>query len=141
MNRCFQAVLADKQFAMRAYEEEAEWIYRGKLSLSPTQMIPFSVSISKGETYSFAQITYQKIAYIKNQGDLPDWYELINQLNRDQGIYYYFSLDANGNLFARYVTEVSKDWEYFFHILVQGTKLVKEVVLAVEERFGPFVTL
>lgn len=141
MNQRFQAVLEAKGFAMKAYEEDDEWVYRGKLALSETQLIPFSVSISKGDSYSFAQITYQKLAYPKSEDQLPDWYAMINALNCERGVFYYFSLDAKGKLFARYMTEVSEDWDYFFHILVQGAKLVKEVVAHVEERFGPFVTL
>ncbi|WP_170242497.1 hypothetical protein [Streptococcus suis] len=141
VNAAFQSLLKEKKFAMKATEKEQEWIYQGRLALSDVHLARFSVSLSKDPHYAIGQITYQQIAYMKSSDDPAQWYELVNQLNREFGVFYYFCLDEDGSLFARYVSEVSQDLAYFYHILVQGPALIKEVMPLIEERFGKFVVL
>ncbi|HEM3178589.1 TPA: hypothetical protein U0919_002162 [Streptococcus suis] len=141
MNQQFQELLVRKNFKLKMYEEEEAWIYQGKLELNRLHFVDFSVSLSKGEDYSIAQITYRNIAYVKDDRTKSNWYRLLNKLNKNNGIFYYFCLDEQDALFARYVSEVSKDLEYFFHILVQGPALIKQVLPVLEEQFGKFVVL
>lgn len=141
MNQAFQAHLKKKQFAVKMTEVSDQWHYAGQLELSAVHKVSFTISLSKGEQYAVAQIVYSNIAYIKPEDDKLDWLETINHLNREQGIFYYFCLDADDKLFARYVTEVSRDIDYLFHILVQGPALIKQTVEKLEKRYGKFVIL
>lgn len=141
MNQAFQAHLKKKQFAVKMTEVSDQWHYAGQLELSAVHKVNFTISLSKGEQYAVAQIVYSNIAYIKPEDDKLDWLETINHLNREQGIFYYFCLDADDKLFARYVTEVSRDIDYLFHILVQGPALIKQTVEKLEKRYGKFVIL
>ena len=141
INQGFQQLLEEKNFRMKAQELEDEWIYQGKLSLKELHLIGLSVSISKGESYSIAQVIYQKIGYIKDDGQRGEWMEYLNELNLKHGIYYYFCLDEEGYLMARYVTQITHDLENLFQIIVQGTKLLSQVMPELEKRFGTFIVL
>lgn len=141
MNSRFQQRLEENNFPLYAVEKEDEWVYQGKLALSDTHTVPFSIAVSKSPTTSFVQITYQQIGYIKAKDSLLDWYETINTINREKGMYYYFSVDETGEVFARYVSEVSDDWDNFFNIMIKGATLVKEVKQLLEERFGKIVRI
>lgn len=141
MNQCFQELLATKHFDMRATEKEQEWVYQGKLALNDLHTVSFSVSLSKGDNYSIGQIVYQNIAYIRDGDSRRTWYQLVNELNSSHGLFYHFYLDDEERLLARYRTEVSSDLDYFYHIFVQGTALLQQVVPLLEQVFGKFVVL
>lgn len=141
INLKFQKLLEERNFRMKSQELEDEWIYQGKFSIKDLHMIGMSISISKGETYSIAQVIYQKIGYIKDDRQRGEWLEYLNALNLKYGIYYYFCLDEDGYLMARYVTQVSHDLENLFQIIIQGPSLLCQIMPELEKRFGAFVIL
>lgn len=135
LNREFQAILAQKNFAMKTEEKEHEWLYHGKLFITEKHIVHFSVSLSKSEESSFGQIVFRNIAFIGNVPNRSEFLELINEINVEYGMFYYFCVDKENNIFARYVNEVAHDLEQFFHVLVQGPVLLKEVLPRLREKF------
>ncbi|MCU9533790.1 hypothetical protein [Streptococcus sp. CSL10205-OR2] len=141
INERFQNLLKEKSFPMKVIEESDAFIYKGRFSITDVHTIDFAVSLSKGDNRSVAQVVFQNIAYCKNKEEENKWLSFLNQLNREQGIYYYFSMDENQRVFMRYVCEISQDLENLFNVLVQGPYLIKTIMPQIESEFGPFIVL
>lgn len=140
INQSFQTITAAKKFPMKAIEEADKWVYKGKLALNDAHVVNFAVSITKGEKRAVAQIVYQDIAYSRSSDSRLEWLELINDLNREMGVYYYFCMDEEDTLFMRYISEVTTDFEAFFNILIQGPSLIQHTLPKIEKKFGTFVS-
>ena len=104
MNVQFQALLKERNFPMQIIEEEEQFVYKGRLTIDQNFIVDFVASLMKGEGDTPGQIVFQNIATIAEGETREQWLNWLNQLNLYHSLYYYFASEANGNIFARYVT-------------------------------------
>lgn len=131
MNVQFQALLKERNFPMQIIEEEEQFVYKGRLTISQNFIVDFVASLMKGEGDTPGQIVFQNIATIAEDETREQWLNWLNQLNLYHSLYYYFASEANGNIFARYVTQVNHV-EDFFYILSKGGTVVRNVVATLD---------
>ena len=131
MNVQFQALLKERNFPMQIIEEEEQFVYKGRLTISQNFIVDFVASLMKGEGDTPGQIVFQNIATIAEGETREQWLNWLNQLNLYHSLYYYFASEANGNIFARYVTQVNHV-EDFFYILSKGGTVVRNVVATLD---------
>lgn len=133
VNRRFQDLLKERNFPMKMVEEEGCYIYKGRLSVDQAQIVDFAVSLSNNDENLVGQIVFNNIAYLPEHGDKSVWLEMINQLNLHHGLYYYFAIDNDNRVFARYVTELSFEVDEFFHVLTRGGQIVRHAISKLAE--------
>ena len=131
MNVQFQGLLKERNFPMQIIEEEEQFVYKGRLTISQNFMIDFAASLMKGEGDTPGQIFFQNIATMAEDETREQWLNWLNQLNLYHSLYYYFASEANGNIFARYVTQVNHV-EDFFYILSKGGTVVRNVIATLD---------
>ena len=131
MNVQFQALLKERNFPMQIIEEEEQFVYKGRLTISQNFIVDFVASLIKGEGDTPGQIVFQNIATMAEDETREQWLNWLNQLNLYHSLYYYFASEANGKIFARYVTQVN-DVEDFFYILSKGGTVVRNVVATLD---------
>lgn len=131
MNVQFQALLKERNFPMQIIEEEEQFVYKGRLTISQNFIVDFVASLMKGEGDTPGQIVFQNIATIAEDETREQWLNWLNQLNLYHSLYYYFASEANGKIFARYVTQVNHV-EDFFYILSKGGTVVRNVVATLD---------
>ena len=131
MNVQFQALLKERNFPMQIIEEEEQFVYKGRLTIDQNFIVDFVASLMKGEGDTPGQIVFQNIATIAEGETREQWLNWLNQLNLYHSLYYYFASEANGNIFARYVTQVNHV-EDFFYILSKGGTVVRNVVATLD---------
>ena len=131
MNVQFQGLLKERNFPMQIIEEEEQFVYKGRLTISQNFMIDFAASLMKGEGDTPGQIVFQNIATMAEDETREQWLNWLNQLNLYHSLYYYFASEVNGNIFARYVTQVNHV-EDFFYILSKGGTVVRNVVATLD---------
>lgn len=131
MNVQFQALLKERNFPMQIIEEEEQFVYKGRLTINQNFIVDFVASLMKGEGDTPGQIVFQNIATIAEGETREQWLNWLNQLNLYHSLYYYFASEANGNIFARYVTQVNHV-EDFFYILSKGGTVVRNVVATLD---------
>ena len=131
MNVQFQALLKERNFPMQIIEEEEQFVYKGRLTISQNFIVDFVASLIKGEGDTPGQIVFQNIATMAEDETREQWLNWLNQLNLYHSLYYYFASEANGNIFARYVTQVNHV-EDFFYILSKGGTVVRNVVATLD---------
>lgn len=136
VNQTFQDLLLQHQFPMKAIEEDNQWVYRGKLSISPTYLVDFAVSLAKSDKRSTCQIVFNNLAYCSAYENRDKWLNCLNSINVNQGLYYYFALDGDGRVFARYIGEVSTHLDELFYILINGGKIVRSALQVIESMVG-----
>lgn len=131
INVQFQGLLKERNFPMQIIEEEEQFVYKGRLTISQNFIIDFAASLMKGEGDTPGQIVFQNIATMAEDETREQWLNWLNQLNLYHSLYYYFASEANGNIFARYVTQVNHV-EDFFYILSKGGTVVRNVVATLD---------
>ena len=131
MNVQFQALLKERNFPMQIIEEEEQFVYKGRLTIDQNFIVDFVASLMKGEGDTPGQIVFQNIATIAEGETREQWLNWLNQLNLYHSLYYYFASEANGKIFARYVTQVNHV-EDFFYILSKGGTVVRNVVATLD---------
>jgi|UPI00065F82D0 hypothetical protein len=131
MNVQFQALLKERNFPMQIIEEEEQFVYKGRLTISQNFIVDFVASLIKGEGDTPGQIVFQNIATMAEDETREQWLNWLNQLNLYHSLYYYFASEANGKIFARYVTQVNHV-EDFFYILSKGGTVVRNVVATLD---------
>ena len=131
MNVQFQALLKERNFPMQIIEEEEQFVYKGRLTIDQNFIVDFVASLMKGDGDTPGQIVFQNIATIAEGETREQWLNWLNQLNLYHSLYYYFASEANGNIFARYVTQVNHV-EDFFYILSKGGTVVRNVVATLD---------
>ena len=131
MNVQFQALLKERNFPMQIIEEEEQFVYKGRLTISQNFIVDFVASLIKGEGDTPGQIVFQNIATMAEDETREPWLNWLNQLNLYHSLYYYFASEANGKIFARYVTQVNHV-EDFFYILSKGGTVVRNVVATLD---------
>lgn len=131
INVQFQGLLKERNFPMQIIEEEEQFVYKGRLTISQNFMIDFVASLMKGEGDTPGQIVFQNIATMAEDETREQWLNWLNQLNLYHSLYYYFASETNGNIFARYVTQVNHV-EDFFYILSKGGTVVRNVVATLD---------
>ena len=131
INVQFQGLLKERNFPMQIIEEEEQFVYKGRLTISQNFMIDFAASLMKGEGDTPGQIVFQNIATMAEDETREQWLNWLNQLNLYHSLYYYFASEVNGNIFARYVTQVNHV-EDFFYILSKGGTVVRNVVATLD---------
>ena len=131
MNVQFQALLKERNFPMQIIEEEEQFVYKGRLTISQNFIVDFVASLIKGEGDTPGQIVFQNIATMAEDETREQWLNWLNQLNLYHSLYYYFASEANGKIFARYVTQVNYV-EDFFYILSKGGTVVRNVVATLD---------
>ena len=132
MNRDFQRLLESKNFPMQIVEEEEQFIYKGRLSIKEDYIVDFAVSLLKADEHTPGQIIFNNVTYMAEGETREQWLEWINTLNLHHGLYYYFALEQDGRLFARYVTEVFHV-EDFFNVLSKGAHVMRHVLSILSE--------
>lgn len=137
VNEQFQALLKEKNFPMKVSEGSDGMTYQGKLAVTEGHLVDFAVFLSKGEDETIGQIVFNNVAYMDKESDKSLWLEAINQLNLDQGLYYYFALDHDNRVFARYVTKITSDVENLFQILIKGSRVVRQAVPYLDAHTSP----
>ncbi|MBF0787901.1 MULTISPECIES: hypothetical protein [unclassified Streptococcus] len=125
LNQTFQQLLEDKGFPLKVKEEEDAIVYKGRLLLFEEHQVDFALSMSKGASECIAQIVFNNLATLANEDERSLWLQGLNLLNLHHGLYYYFALNEENRLFARYVTRVSGDIEDLFYILSKGGYIVE----------------
>ena len=131
INVQFQSLLKERNFPMKIIEEEKQFIYKGRLTISQNFIVDFVASLMKGEDDTPGQIVFQNIVTIAEDETRDQWLYWLNQLNLYHSLYYYFASEANGNVLARYVTQVNHV-EDFFYILSKGGTVVRNVVATLD---------
>ena len=131
MNVQFQALLKERNFPMQIIEEEEQFVYKGRLTISQNFIVDFVASLIKGEGDTPGQIVFQNIATMAEDETREQWLNWLNQLNLYHSLYYYFASEANGKIFGRYVTQVNHV-EDFFYILSKGGTVVRNVVATLD---------
>lgn len=132
MNRDFQRLLESKNFPMQIVEEEEQFIYKGRLSIKEDYIVDFAVSLLKADEHTPGQIIFNNVTYMAEGETREQWLEWINTFNLHHGLYYYFALERDGRLFARYVTEVFHV-EDFFNVLSKGARVMRHVLSILSE--------
>ena len=123
MNRNFQLLLENKNFPMQIVEEDEQFIYKGRLSVTKDYVVDFATP---------GQIIFNNVAYMNDGETREQWLEWINTLNLHHGLYYYFALEQDGRLFARHVTEVFHV-EDFFNVLSKGGHVIRHALSVLNE--------
>ena len=132
MNRDFQRLLESKNFPMQIVEEEEQFIYKGRLSIKEDYIVDFAVAPLKADDHTTGQIIFNNVTYMAEGETREQWLEWINTFNLHHGLYYYFALEQDGRLFARYVTEVFHV-EDFFNVLSKGAHVMRHVLSILSE--------
>lgn len=125
LNQLFQEMLEARGFPLKIKEEEDAFIYKGRVLIFEEHQVDFALSISKGDSECIAQIVFNQLAYLPDRAERSLWLDGLNLLNLQHGLYYYFALDDDNRVFARYVTRVSQDLENLFFILSKGGYIVE----------------
>ena len=68
MNRNFQLLLENKNFPMQIVEEDEQFIYKGRLSVTEDYVVDFAVSLLKSDDHTPGQIIFNNVAYM-NDGE------------------------------------------------------------------------
>ena len=132
MNRNFQLLLENKNFPMQIVEEDEQFIFKGRLSVTEDYVVDFAVSLLKSDDHTPGQIIFNNVAYMNDGETREQWLEWINTFNLHHGLYYYFALEQDGRLFARHVTEVFHV-EDFFNVLSKGGHVIRHVLSVLNE--------
>lgn len=139
INLHFQELLNSKGFPMKITEDQDAFLYKGSFQLEETHFVNINVQVTKGKERAVGQIVFENVAYCHKPQERFAWLEMINELNCESGVYYYFCLGKDNRVFMRYVTELADNLDPFFNILIQGPYLIKRVIEKLEKRFGAFV--
>lgn len=131
INIQFQALLKERNFPMQVTEEEEQFVYKGRLSISNNFFVDFAASLMKGDGETPGQIVFQNIASMAEDETREQWLEWLNQLNLYHSLYYYFASEVDGKVFARYVTQVAHV-EDFFYILSKGGMVIRNAVATLD---------
>lgn len=133
INQRFQTLLEKRRFPLQIEETEECFIYKGGLEVSRGRVIEFAVSLEKKDTYAVGQIVFNHLIAVSDESDAVKAYQVVNTLNQSQGLYYYFVVDSDYQIFARYVAMVS-EVDTFFHILLKGVEIIPTAIFLLDEQ-------
>lgn len=134
INEAFQRFLEQKNFRLKAIEQETEWVYRGRLQLTEYHIVDFSVTMQKEEESAIYQIVYNNVAFCKRREELAKWLQVINEINQYSAGIYYFCIDENGQVFARHIGRVSQDFDDLYLMIASGGMIISQTVKELEDR-------
>lgn len=107
LNRTFYKLLMKHDIFLNREELFDQYRYTGKIAIDDNNCVLFTVSLSKGDEQGIIQIVYKDLYRCINHNDYNLWLEKINRLNLKNGIYYYFCISDNGDVYMRYASEVT----------------------------------
>lgn len=138
----WEQILEIHQMPLKKETGEGEALYQGRVALTTYHVIDFGIAITDTTGNARCQIVYNNIAYYKPSTSYQAFLEAINRLNVELGTYYYFALDNDGRVFARYVVDVTEDTiDHLYDLLVLGSRLVKQAVMRLSNTYGTYVKL
>lgn len=141
VNENFLKRLNERGVQMKIEEGEGMAIYRGKLGVNEHHIVDFAVSITNDDENATCQIVFNNVAYCKSFEEKAIWFEILNELNLTQGVYYYFAMDRDGRIFARYITQITSDIDQFIDVFLAGVSIVQQATRHFTDEFGAFVVV
>lgn len=136
LNQAFQEVLEERQFRMKVVESEQQFSYHGRLALSQDYTVHFALLVPKSDEREVVQIVFDKILTVNAEEFRDEVLDILNYLNLTIGLYYYFALRENGDVFARYMLPVDPSrTEYLLELIQIGGRLMHQAREQLEDLY------
>lgn len=136
LNEAFQRLLSERGFCLQKKRRDKQISYHGRLELSRGKEVDFALLIPRSQERANVQIVFDGLARLSGDAERQSCLELINDLNVTEGVYYYFGLKTNGEVFARYILPISSNE---VEILLDLIQVGSQLVLRFQEEFGELV--
>lgn len=133
LNDTFQEILEERGFSMKIVPSDKQVSYHGRLALTDEAIVNFALLVPRSDDKEIVQIVFDKlIACSDDKRDLC--LDTLNHLNVSTGLYYYFALRENGDVFARYMIPVEPDrTEVLLELIQTGGRLMRQAHAVLSE--------
>lgn len=135
----FEALLAEKKIPLKRSElKNGQILFNGSYRISKTQVLPFGIVFDSKENKTIDyQITYHKLAYVKDFSKKEAILELLNELNRVKAGYYTVILNGDGEISLKQLGRTSEDVTTAYEILIFGSTIAKILIKEINHILAP----
>ena len=133
-----EKLFAEKKLPLKRQDiPNNQSLYQGTFQLEPGKSVPFGVVIVNGEEMADFQISFKRLAYLKNYADKEKILDLMNELNNSKTFYYRVCLAGDGEIYMKAMGKTTEDVRPLYEQLVIGSSIAKRVVQEVEKIITP----
>ncbi|AEA00208.1 MULTISPECIES: hypothetical protein [Aerococcus] len=109
--------------------EGGQKLFRMGMQLPDREVIPVAIIIDGKEDPAVDyQITYSKLAYVKDYNQRGEALDEINRLNRVHTGYFHLCLAGDGEIYLRTLGRVSEDVRPLYEIIMAGQQVLRILV-------------
>lgn len=135
----FEALLKEKKIPLKRSElNNGQILFNGSYRISKTRVLPFGIVFDHKDTKTIDyQVTYHKLAYVKDFSKKEEILELLNELNQVKAGYYTAILGADGEIYLKQLGRTSEDIVTAYEILVVGSTIAKVLIKEINQVLTP----
>lgn len=135
----FEALVEEKKIPLKKSQlKNGQVLFNGSYRISQTRVLPFGIVFDNKENQTIDyQITYHKLAYVRDFSKKADILELLNELNQVKAGYYTAILGADGEIYLKQLGRTSTEVVTAYEILVFGSTIAKALIKEIEQILAP----
>lgn len=135
----FEALVKEKKIPLKKSQlNNGQILFNGSYRISKTRLLPFGIVFdSKDNNTIDYQITYHKLAYVKDFSKKAEILELLNELNQVKAGYYTAILGADGEVYLKQLGRTSEEIVTAYEILVFGSTIAKALIKEIDQVLAP----
>lgn len=135
----FEVYLKEKNIPLKKSQlKNGQILFNGNFRLTKTRVLPFGIVFDSKDAKSIDfQITYHKLAYVKDFTKKAEILELLNELNQVKAGYYSVILAGDGEIYLKQLSRTTSDVLAAYEMIVFGSTIAKVIIKEIEKVLEP----